>query len=332
MMNRIREVAVKRDQLILAEREKEAAQGRGRRRAGGAAGGGVDRTRRQDNGKAAFWRPFRFRRGMHISARRNREAAMSTVLVTGGSGFIGSHCIVQLLAAGHTGAHDGAQSQARDRSARHAQAGGADAGGRVIFCAADLENDAGWREAVAGCEYVLHVASPFPARRAQARGRTDRAGPRRRAAGAARRARRRRQARGADFVVRRHRLRPSAAADAVRRDGLDRSSTAPMSAPIRNRRPLPSAPLGISSPAKAARLNYPWSIRWRVRPGARSGSFDLDRSGAALDGRRAARAAAAAFRCRRRARRCRPAHPRHDASGRQGRALPRRRRRFHVGL
>jgi nucleoside-diphosphate-sugar epimerase len=28
--------------------------------------------------------------------------------------------------------------------------------------AADLENDAGWPEAVAGCEYVLHVASPFP--------------------------------------------------------------------------------------------------------------------------------------------------------------------------
>jgi nucleoside-diphosphate-sugar epimerase len=29
---------------------------------------------------------------------------------------------------------------------------------------ADLENDAGWPEAVAGCEYVLHVASPFPSR------------------------------------------------------------------------------------------------------------------------------------------------------------------------
>ena len=27
---------------------------------------------------------------------------------------------------------------------------------------ADLENDAGWTEAVAGCDYVLHVASPFP--------------------------------------------------------------------------------------------------------------------------------------------------------------------------
>lgn len=34
--------------------------------------------------------------------------------------------------------------------------------GRLSFVAADLENDAGWSEAVAGCEYVLHVASPFP--------------------------------------------------------------------------------------------------------------------------------------------------------------------------
>jgi dihydroflavonol-4-reductase len=33
----------------------------------------------------------------------------------------------------------------------------------VSFLAADLETDAGWPEAVSGCEYVLHVASPFPA-------------------------------------------------------------------------------------------------------------------------------------------------------------------------
>src|SRR5207342_1888064 len=33
---------------------------------------------------------------------------------------------------------------------------------RLSFFAADLESDAGWPEAVAGCEYVLHVASPFP--------------------------------------------------------------------------------------------------------------------------------------------------------------------------
>jgi nucleoside-diphosphate-sugar epimerase len=42
------------------------------------------------------------------------------------------------------------------------KAGGTDAGNRLTFFAADLEKDAGWPEAVAGCEYVLHVASPFP--------------------------------------------------------------------------------------------------------------------------------------------------------------------------
>ena len=38
--------------------------------------------------------------------------------------------------------------------------GGAEPGDRLFF-AADLEQDAGWREAVAGCDYVLHVASPL---------------------------------------------------------------------------------------------------------------------------------------------------------------------------
>jgi nucleoside-diphosphate-sugar epimerase len=41
--------------------------------------------------------------------------------------------------------------------------GGADPGDRLSFVAADLECDAGWAEAAAACDYVLHVASPFPA-------------------------------------------------------------------------------------------------------------------------------------------------------------------------
>jgi nucleoside-diphosphate-sugar epimerase len=41
--------------------------------------------------------------------------------------------------------------------------GGAKQGDRLSFFAADLEKDAGWKEAVTGCEYVLHVASPLPA-------------------------------------------------------------------------------------------------------------------------------------------------------------------------
>src|SRR5487761_1900333 len=79
----------------------------------------------------------------------SEEAAMSTVLVTGGSGFIGSHSILQLLAAGH-------------RVRTMLNEGGAEPGDRLSFAAADLEKAAGWREAAAGCEYVLHVASPFP--------------------------------------------------------------------------------------------------------------------------------------------------------------------------
>jgi nucleoside-diphosphate-sugar epimerase len=41
--------------------------------------------------------------------------------------------------------------------------GGVEPGDRLTFVVADLERDTGWPEAVAGCEYVLHVASPFPA-------------------------------------------------------------------------------------------------------------------------------------------------------------------------
>jgi dihydroflavonol-4-reductase len=41
--------------------------------------------------------------------------------------------------------------------------GGADATGeRLTLFRAELGADAGWAEAVAGCDYVLHVASPFP--------------------------------------------------------------------------------------------------------------------------------------------------------------------------
>jgi nucleoside-diphosphate-sugar epimerase len=92
-----------------------------------------------------------------------REAAMSTVLVTGGSGFVGSHCIVQLLAAGHQ-VRTTVRSLAREGDVRAMlKAGGAEPGDRLSFVAADLMQDAGWPAAVAGCEYVLHVASPLPA-------------------------------------------------------------------------------------------------------------------------------------------------------------------------
>jgi len=89
---------------------------------------------------------------------------MSTVLVTGGSGFVGSHCILQLLAADHQ-VRTTVRDLKREPEVREMLMEGGvkdGAGDRLSFFAADLESDAGWREAVAGCDYVLHVASPFP--------------------------------------------------------------------------------------------------------------------------------------------------------------------------
>lgn len=86
----------------------------------------------------------------------------TTVLVTGGSGFIGSHCIVQLLNAGYR-VRTTVRSLKREGDVRDmVSEGGAVAGDRLSFVAADLESDGGWKEAVTGCDYVLHVASPLP--------------------------------------------------------------------------------------------------------------------------------------------------------------------------
>jgi len=87
---------------------------------------------------------------------------MNSVLVTGGSGFIASHTILQLLAAGYR-VRTTVRSLAREEDVRALlRNGGTEAGDRLSFVAADLMSDAGWPAAVSGCEYVLHIASPFP--------------------------------------------------------------------------------------------------------------------------------------------------------------------------
>jgi dihydroflavonol-4-reductase len=89
--------------------------------------------------------------------------ANELVLVTGGSGFIGSHCILQLLQEGYR-VRTTVRSLKREADVRAMlkEGGIANPGDRLSFFAADLEKDEGWPQAVAGCTYVLHVASPMP--------------------------------------------------------------------------------------------------------------------------------------------------------------------------
>ena len=82
------------------------------------------------------------------------------VLVTGGSGFIAQYCIIALLQQGYqvrTTLRD-AEREAEVRA--HLLQAGVAAGEALQFVVADLTADAGWEDAVAGCRFVLHGASP----------------------------------------------------------------------------------------------------------------------------------------------------------------------------
>lgn len=83
-----------------------------------------------------------------------------TVLVTGGTGFVAGWQIVELLRRGYA-VRTTVRDLAKADRVRAAVATQVDPSDRLSFAQADLNADAGWAEAMMGCDYVLHVASPL---------------------------------------------------------------------------------------------------------------------------------------------------------------------------
>lgn len=81
-----------------------------------------------------------------------------TVFVSGGSGYIAGFLIRQLVGEGWV-VHTSIRNLAKEQVVRDLL--GVD-NSKLKFFAADLMNDTGWAEAMAGCSHVAHVASPLP--------------------------------------------------------------------------------------------------------------------------------------------------------------------------
>ena len=85
---------------------------------------------------------------------------MEKVLVTGSTGFIGLHCIHQLIEKGYS-VSGTLRSKSREEEVRSSlkKANLSDTNLSLYEC--DLMSDDGWEKAIDGCDYVLHIASPF---------------------------------------------------------------------------------------------------------------------------------------------------------------------------
>ncbi|TIX51156.1 NAD-dependent epimerase/dehydratase family protein [Alteraurantiacibacter aquimixticola] len=87
---------------------------------------------------------------------------MANVLVTGGTGFVGGHQIVRLLSDGNRVRATLRNASQADELRDMVRVAGVDDVGRLEFAEADLAYDDGWPQALKGCDYAMHIASPFP--------------------------------------------------------------------------------------------------------------------------------------------------------------------------
>ncbi len=84
---------------------------------------------------------------------------MEKVLVTGASGFIAEHCIIELLKNGYS-VKGSLRTMNREQEVRDAVKTETD-DTKLEFCKLDLLEDDGWEDAMWDCDYLMHVASPF---------------------------------------------------------------------------------------------------------------------------------------------------------------------------
>jgi dihydroflavonol-4-reductase len=84
----------------------------------------------------------------------------TTVLLTGISGYVGLHCAKQLLDAGYIVRGTVRSKRKEDEARDTLQSASADTS-RLSFVHLDLTSDEGWDDAIEGCGYLMHVASPF---------------------------------------------------------------------------------------------------------------------------------------------------------------------------
>ena len=100
-----------------------------------------------------------------MASRTFPEAFSTTVLVSGGTGFVATHLILQLLTAGYkvrTTARNISSSSSLLQALQKAKLA-PEVLSHLSFFETDLTKDEGWTRAIQGCTYIHHVASPFPA-------------------------------------------------------------------------------------------------------------------------------------------------------------------------
>ena len=89
------------------------------------------------------------------------EGDGKTVLVTGGSGYLAGWCITGLLERGYR-VRTTVRNPSREREVHAAVESQVGQGAHLTVHQADLMSDEHWDNVIEGCDYVLHVASPFP--------------------------------------------------------------------------------------------------------------------------------------------------------------------------